>query len=90
MKTNPNINRIIVSALAIAAAAAFCGLANAAPGRTTLSLDGTWQIAEGKMDQAPAVFERTCKQVQVQVQVSPIMLRCQLCAVPRENILDAN
>ncbi len=28
-------------------------------GRTTLSLDGTWQIAEGKMDAAPAAFERT-------------------------------
>ena len=37
----------------------------AAPGATpesprrVLSLDGPWQIAEGKMDQAPAAFERT-------------------------------
>jgi hypothetical protein len=28
-------------------------------GRATLSLDGIWQIAEGKMDPAPALFERT-------------------------------
>src|ERR1019366_9202499 len=28
-------------------------------GRTSLSLDGIWQIAEGKMDAPPAVFERT-------------------------------
>jgi hypothetical protein len=28
-------------------------------GRATLSLDGVWQIAEGKMDAAPAAFERT-------------------------------
>ncbi len=28
-------------------------------GRATLSLDGTWQIAEGKTDAVPAVFERT-------------------------------
>ena len=27
--------------------------------RTILSLDGTWQIAEGKMDQVPAAFDRT-------------------------------
>ena len=27
--------------------------------RTVISLDGTWQIAEGKMDQAPANFDRT-------------------------------
>ena len=27
--------------------------------RTVLSLDGTWQIAEGKKDQAPAKFDRT-------------------------------
>jgi beta-galactosidase/beta-glucuronidase len=27
--------------------------------RNTLSLDGTWQIADGKMDAAPAIFERT-------------------------------
>ena len=30
-----------------------------ASSRTTLSLDGTWQIAEGKMDQAPTTFDRT-------------------------------
>src|SRR5208282_3407837 len=28
-------------------------------GRIDLSLDGNWQIAEGKMDAVPAVFERT-------------------------------
>ena len=39
----------------MAAIAAF-----AAPSpRRTLSLDGVWQIAEGKMDQPPAQFERT-------------------------------
>jgi len=27
--------------------------------RSTISLDGTWQIAEGKMDQPPSQFERT-------------------------------
>jgi len=30
----------------------------AEPPRRNLSLDGTWQIAEGKMDQAPASFDR--------------------------------
>lgn len=34
--------------------------ANAADSpRRTLSLDGIWQIAEGGMDQAPSLFERT-------------------------------
>ena len=33
--------------------------AAAEPPRRVLSLNGTWQIAEGKMDQAPAAFERT-------------------------------
>ena len=27
--------------------------------RTVISLDGTWQIAEGKMEQAPASFDRS-------------------------------
>ncbi len=31
----------------------------AEPLRRSLSLDGTWQIAEGKMDQVPASFDRT-------------------------------
>ena len=37
-----------------------CALAAAAEpaSRTTLSLDGRWQIAEGAMDAAPAKFER--------------------------------
>ena len=29
------------------------------PQRRTFSLDGTWQIAEGKMDVVPTAFERT-------------------------------
>lgn len=33
--------------------------ARAAEGRQTLSLDGTWQIAEGTMNEVPKSFERT-------------------------------
>jgi beta-galactosidase len=38
--------------------AAPLGAADSSP-RDVLSLDGTWQIAEGRMDQAPATFEHT-------------------------------
>ena len=39
--------------------AAVVGSAATEPPRYILSLDGTWQIAEGKMDVAPAAFDRT-------------------------------
>ena len=29
------------------------------PKRVVISLDGMWQIAEGKMDQSPTTFDRT-------------------------------
>jgi hypothetical protein len=35
------------------------GIAAAQPQHRALSLDGTWQIAEGKMEQVPAAFDRT-------------------------------
>jgi beta-galactosidase len=35
------------------------GLLGAASSRNTQSLNGPWQIAEGKMDQAPATFDHT-------------------------------
>ncbi len=48
--------------LGILAAASFCvatGRAAVEPPRRVLSLDGTWQIAEGTMDHAATGFERT-------------------------------
>ena len=35
------------------------GARGAGGGRETISLDGVWQIAEGKLDATPALFERT-------------------------------
>ncbi len=49
-----------LSVLFLLALAAITPLARGADTpRRTLSLDGTWQIAEGKLDPAPGVFERT-------------------------------
>ena len=49
-----------ISVLILLALAAVPPLAHAADSpRRTLSLDGIWQIAEGGMDQAPSLFERT-------------------------------
>ena len=47
----------ILTALFLAALPVFAAADNSP--RRVLSLDGTWQIAEGKMDQVPAKFERT-------------------------------
>ena len=44
-------------AMLLAVPALLCPEARA--GRTVLSLDGTWQIAEGGMATAPVLFERT-------------------------------
>jgi hypothetical protein len=57
----------IVAALLCASFAAWAGEPAASGGgsakqeskRLVISLDGTWQIAEGKMDRAPATFDRT-------------------------------
>ena len=46
--------RIAVLVLALASLTAYAG-----PGRTVLSLDGEWQIAEGSMDKVPAEFAHT-------------------------------
>jgi hypothetical protein len=46
-------------ALALLAAAADGLLVRAGEARTVLSLDGTWEIAEGTMDRVPAEFDRT-------------------------------
>jgi hypothetical protein len=49
MRRNSAILMVIATFLCVEARA----------GRTDLPLDGNWQIAEGKMDAAPALFERT-------------------------------
>ena len=57
----------IVAALLCASFATWAGEPAASGGgsakqeskRLVISLDGTWQIAEGKMDRAPATFDRT-------------------------------
>jgi len=63
MKNKPLIYAIGFIAVLFSAALTL-GAANLGPGtssplRRTLSLDGTWQIAEGKMDAIPSDFART-------------------------------
>src|SRR5512146_278273 len=56
------MNRNQLTTIGILAALVFPAGASVAatqPLRRVLSLNGTWQIAEGKMDQAPTAFERT-------------------------------
>jgi beta-galactosidase len=56
------MNSSEIKALAIAAALlcqAATGLTAPPAPRSVLLLDGTWQIAEGKMEQVPAAFDRT-------------------------------
>jgi hypothetical protein len=56
------MNRTQLATIGVLAALLFqTGASTAAtqPQRRTLSLDGVWQIAEGKMDQVPAAFDRT-------------------------------
>ena len=49
-----------ISTLTLALAGLLCASASAAPGRQTQSLDGTWQIADGKSpDEIPAAFTHT-------------------------------
>src|ERR1035437_9794009 len=58
----PSLKNISLPLFGILAAALFqtaATPATAEPARHVLSLDGRWQIAEGKMEQAPATFERT-------------------------------
>jgi len=45
--------------VALALLASSDGLLTRAEARTVLSLDGTWEIAEGTMDKAPVEFDRT-------------------------------
>lgn len=56
MKTTKliGLTHLAVMLLAVAADAAVAPSA-----RRVLSLDGTWRIAEGKMDPPPTVFDRT-------------------------------
>ncbi len=44
---------------AMVTALTFLANASAEAGRTVLSLDGTWQIAEGSMDRVPGEFKHT-------------------------------
>ena len=50
---------ILISLMAALGAAGFNANAAPEPLRRIVSLDGTWQIAEGKMEQPPAAFDRT-------------------------------
>ena len=56
------MNNTQLTSIGILAALLFqtgTSLAATQPPRRVLSLDGTWQIAEGKMDRVPTAFERT-------------------------------
>jgi beta-galactosidase len=48
-----------ILAITMAAASLCASIASAGCLRQTVSLDGTWQIAEGSMTNAPATFDRT-------------------------------
>ncbi|HXP59977.1 MAG TPA: discoidin domain-containing protein [Dongiaceae bacterium] len=48
-----------MGAVALLCLAARMASAGEEPPRRSVSLDGTWEIAEGKMDQVPGAFERT-------------------------------
>jgi len=50
---------ILIGVMAVLGAATLTSNAASEPLRKVLSLDGTWQIAEGRMDVIPAEFSRT-------------------------------